>query len=111
MSEIDVSRPIPFGKHRGTPWRELPVTYLLWMVESMANPKWTPWAVQALSGRITPSRLALVSPVEAPSPRSAATSKPKKHGKRSRRESAEVQTHQHYSAPIAVDASLQAPWE
>lgn len=34
---VDINTPWPFGKHKGTPIRDLPKTYVAWALENMSN--------------------------------------------------------------------------
>lgn len=45
----DTSKPIPFGKHKGTPWREVDRNYLRWVRDNVGNHLWIEFAKQALS--------------------------------------------------------------
>ena len=38
--EVGRENPIQFGKHKGTPWKEIPMDYLQWMAESSDNENW-----------------------------------------------------------------------
>lgn len=37
---IDEDMPMPFGKHRGTPLREVPADYLIWFAEQEWSNSW-----------------------------------------------------------------------
>lgn len=45
----DTTKPIPFGKHKGTPWREVDRNYLRWVKDNVSNHLWVEFAKQALS--------------------------------------------------------------
>lgn len=116
MADPDVSQRIQFGRHKGTPWRELPVAYLMWMIEVMNNPTWVPWAVKALEGRISPSQWNQLSESTAPRAKSR---KPKTRAKHKKGPAArewvappaKFPDTPSFSTQAAVDDSTTAPWE
>ena len=51
--ETGRENPIQFGKHKGTPWKEIPMDYLKWMAESSDNENWKLMANAEVLARIT----------------------------------------------------------
>lgn len=55
--KLNTSEPIKFGKHKGTPWREIDRNYLQWVIENINCDRWKALAKRALS-QTNPQRMA-----------------------------------------------------
>ena len=54
--QLNTAEPIKFGKHKGTPWREVDRNYLQWVVENINCDRWKALAKRALS-QTNPQRI------------------------------------------------------
>ena len=52
-NEESRSSGIPFGKHKGTPWKDIPEDYIGWIIEKSDNPNWRTMANAELVARMT----------------------------------------------------------